>query len=176
MKYLLFSLMMYVSVGLSAQKYSTQRGSIEFTSDAPLELITAKSTSLKGVLDVEQKSFAFKMSIRSFKGFNSPLQQTHFYENYMETDLYPHAIFQGKIIESLNLSTAQTYRAKGELEIHGVSVERIIEVKLYQEGDSIRFESEFMVPLADHEIELPRIVYQKIAEEIYVEVKGELSQ
>jgi hypothetical protein len=31
-----------------------------------------------------------------------------------------------------------------------------------------------LVPLEDHEIDLPRIVYQKIAEEIKVEVSGKL--
>ena len=65
---------------------------------------------------------------RSFKGFNSPVQQEHFYENYIEDDKFPRSSFQGKIIEKIdaNLTGDFNVRAKGILDIHGVKQERII--------------------------------------------------
>jgi hypothetical protein len=53
--------------------------------------------------------------MRSFQGFNSPLQKEHFNENYVESDKFPEASFKGKIIEDQDLTVDGTYelRAKG---------------------------------------------------------------
>lgn len=163
-----------LSLQAHSQLYSTINGNVHFVSDAPLELIEASSTQMQGILDVGKKTFAFKMYIKSFSGFNNPLQQIHFYENYMEANDYPNAIFKGKILEPINKNEG-TYRAKGTLEVHGQSVERIIEVTLDVTDNSVTFTSTFSVPLVDHDIKLPRIVYQKIAEEIIVTVNGTMA-
>ena len=171
-KMLVFIFLLYC-LQSSAQLFSTIDGSVHFISDAPLEIIEANSMQLQGVLDLDKKSFAFKIYIKSFEGFNSPLQQVHFYENYMEVKDYPEAVFKGKILESLHEGKGK-YRAKGILMIHGESVERIINLELDITENTIFFTTFFLVPLEDHEIDLPRIVYQKIAEEIKVEVSGKL--
>lgn len=168
---ILFSLVSWFQ--LTSQFYSTVEGKVHFISNAPLEVIEANSNKLQGLIDVENKSFAFKIYIKSFQGFNSALQKVHFYENYMEVKEYPIAIFKGKILEPLKNGTGK-YRAKGILNIHGQSVERIIDLELDVSLDSIIFNTEFLVPLEDHDIDLPRIVYQKIAEEIMVTVNGSL--
>ena len=157
--------------------FSTQTGTISFTSEAPLEIISAASKKMEGVIDATALSFAFAVSIRTFEGFNNGLQQQHFYENYLETDKYPTATYSGKIIEHVDLSKPGTYqvRAKGQLNIHGRSKERILKVELISTGSEIKVSSEFLVPLVDHQIEVPRIVNQKIAQEIVVEVHGTLS-
>jgi hypothetical protein len=171
-KMLVFIFLLYC-LQSSAQLFSTIDGSVHFISDAPLEIIEANSMQLQGLLDLDKKSFAFKIYIKSFEGFNSPLQQVHFYENYMEVKDYPEAVFKGKILESLHEGKGK-YRAKGILMIHGESVERIINLELDITENTIFFTTFFLVPLEDHEIDLPRIVYQKIAEEIKVEVSGKL--
>ncbi|HEY3384967.1 MAG TPA: YceI family protein, partial [Saprospiraceae bacterium] len=114
--------------------------------------------------------------IRTFEGFNNGLQQQHFYENYMETDKYEDATFYGKIIEQVPLSQPGTYqvRAKGQLKIHGISKERILKAEVISTGSSLKLNATFMVPLADHQIEVPRIVNQKIAQEIEVTVQATL--
>src|SRR5258706_14622796 len=68
--------------------YQTINGKISFKSEAPLELIRASSDQLIGLLDNDKKNFSFKINIRSFQGFNSPLQKEHFNENYLESDKY----------------------------------------------------------------------------------------
>ena len=162
---------------IAQQIYMTKTGNINFVSDAPLEVIKAASTELQGALDLENKSFAFVIDNKSFKGFNSPLQQEHFYENYMEVTEYPTSTFKGKIIENIDpgFSSEQVVRAKGILTIHGVEQERIIKGTISRSGDKIIIKAEFTVPLEDHNIKIPKVVYQKIAEIIEVTIVAELS-
>ena len=155
--------------------FSLSRGNVTFHSNAPLELIRASSDKLKGLMDVDKKTFAFRIPVSSFQGFNSPLQQVHFNENYMESDRYPDISFAGKIIEDYDLSQAGTYdiRAKGIMSIHGVDQERIIKAELVVRNGSIATQSKFTVLLADHNIKIPKVVEEKLASEIMVEVKAE---
>ncbi len=175
----LFSILFFCGFALVIAKsqnsiYKTNTGVINFKSDAPLEVITATSRKMEGIIDADDLTFAFSLQVRSFEGFNNGLQQQHFYENYLETDKYPTATFSGKIIEHVNLTTPGTYtvRAKGQLTIHGRTKERIIKVEIISTGSELKAKASFFVPLVDHQIEVPRIVNQKIAQEIAVQVHG----
>ena len=157
--------------------YQTETGSVEFRSEAPLELIRASSETLRGVLDLEKRQFAFSVGMNSFEGFNSPLQQEHFRENYLETGLYPVATFTGKIIDEVPFDRPGSYpvRTKGNFTVHGVVQERIIKGILVVEENSISIRSEFEVRLVDHDIRVPKIVRQKIAESIRVSLNCQLT-
>jgi hypothetical protein len=156
----------------SKELYRTENGTVSFVSDAPLELISAQSNELKGLLDPEKGTFAFQLATQTLTGFNSPLQQEHFYENYIETEKYPNASFTGKIIEKVDFGNQgkQEIRAKGILDIHGVKKERIVKVNLEIEKDRFTAQSTFIVNLDDHNITIPKLVYQKIAEEVRVNI------
>ena len=156
--------------------FTVNTGSILFRSDAPMELIKASSNQLKGVFNAEKKQFAFAVNIYSFKGFNGPLQQEHFNENYLESDKYPHATFEGKIIEDIDFHNDGVYnvRAKGNLFIHGVIQERIIKCELNIKNGTISVKSNFTILLAEHNITIPKVVHEKLASEIKVEVKADL--
>lgn len=171
--------MLAVTIFCSGQApiYKTTNGYISFKSDAPLEVITASSSKLEGALGNEDLVFYFIVPILSFNGFNNGLQRQHFYENYLEASKYPDASFSGRIIEFIDLTKPGMYqvRAKGQLTIHGRSKERIIKVELISNGKEINAKAQFMVPLTDHQIEVPKIVNQKIAEEIFVSIKATLS-
>ena len=151
--------------------YNVTNGSISFRSNALLELIKANSNELKGVVDVTKKQFAFKVRIASFTGFNSPLQKEHFNENYMESNTFPYADFEGKIIEDIDLEREGTYnvRAKGNLAIHGISQERIIKSELVVKNKI--FKSEDVIKM---NVTIPKVVHEKLASEIYIEVKATL--
>ncbi|MBK8195807.1 MAG: YceI family protein [Lewinellaceae bacterium] len=96
----------------------------------------------------------------------------------MESKSYPKASFTGKIIEDVDFQKNGTYsiRAKGKLTIHGMEQERIIKGEMEIDGDKIHVQSSFTVPLSDHNITIPKIVYQKIAEVIEVTVDAELQK
>jgi len=159
-----------------AQIYTCKNGTTNFTSEAPLELIKAQSNKTTGVIDCASKNVAFSVLIDSFDGFNSGLQKEHFQENYMETTKFAAATFKGKIIEDLDFSKngSVTVRAKGNFSIHGVDKEKIIKVKITIKDKEILVDTSFEVPLEDHNIKIPKVVNQKIASVILVEVKATL--
>ncbi len=169
---LLFAALLISAISPFGQSelWKGNKGTISFTSDAPLELIEAESKQLTGVIKPSENTFAFLILTKSFKGFNSPLQQEHFHENYMESDKYPKASFSGKFIENIaELKEGRhEVRAKGMLNIHGVEVERILKCTLEVDKGKVTVTSEFKVPLEDHKISIPQVVHQKIAEEILV--------
>lgn len=162
---------------MMAQVYVTQEGEVSFVSDAPLELIQASSTQLYGAIDANQQNFAFSLRINSLQGFNSVLQQEHFNEKFLESEQFPKATFQGKLIEEIDFSQPGVYtvRAKGRFEVHGVSQERIIRASLTIRPQSIEIYAQFPVLVIDHQITIPQVVFQNIAEEITVTVKANLA-
>lgn len=157
--------------------FSCNNGVVSFVSDAPLETIRASSHELKGAVDVTNRTFLFTLDVNTFHGFNSGLQREHFSENYLETSLYPKVSFKGKFVENIDFTANGNYeiRAKGMLEVHGVQQERIIRGKLNVQGDLLTIDSKFTVLLEDHNIRIPRVVYQKISPEILVTLHAEMN-
>jgi hypothetical protein len=158
----------------SQKRLTSEKGVVSFVSNAELEVIKASSEKVVGLLDPATNRFAFSISIESFQGFNTGLQRAHFNENYMESTKFPNATFTGKIIEQVDLTVHGTYevRAKGDLTIHGETQSRIIKAKLVITKEGAQVETQFIVPLTDHNIQIPKIVSQKIASEILVEYKS----
>jgi hypothetical protein len=171
----LFFLLSVLNLSTVAQVWKCPKGKIEFNSNAPLELINAKSTELRGVIDPANGNFAFSVRNTSFRGFNSALQEEHFHESYMESHRYEVSGFVGRIIEKVDFTKNGTYiiRAKGKLNIHGVERERIIQSTLQIVGNKMMVKSSFSVPVVEHNISIPKLVYQKIAEEIAVIINAD---
>ncbi len=166
-----------LSWGQTNSIYIINKGTVRFYSEAKQELISASSDQIKGAIDMSKKSFLFKIGIASFIGFNNPLQREHFNENYMETDRYPEATYSGKIIEDVDVSKNGEYdvRSKGKLKIHGIERERIIKAHITCKNGMIKIECNFIVPLAEHDIKIPRIVMDKLAPDINVTVTAILA-
>jgi hypothetical protein len=174
---ILLLLFFFAWQGSAQNKFSIRKSEMSFTSNAELELITAVTEKVQGLIDPASSQFAFSVDVTSFEGFNSRLQREHFNEKYMESDRFPKARFSGKIIEPIDFSSDGSYevRAKGELEIHGQKQTRIIKSKVTIDRGILTIESRFLVPLSDHNISIPAIVSQKIATEIEVEFKATMA-
>lgn len=179
--FLIAPILLFFNVGSfkwlrSDDTFRCESGKISFKSEATLELIQARSNKLRGMIDPSNNTFAWSVESRSFEGFNSPLQREHFNENYMESGKYPRVSFTGKIIEKIDFQKDGKYtvRAKGKLTAHGVEQERIIRSELEVEGNKLHVRSQFTVPLSDHNISIPQIVHQKIAEEVSLSVDAVL--
>jgi len=171
-----FNIILIVSNAQSV--FTAAKSSIKFTSDAPLELIEAQSSQLQGAIKTSDRSFLFRVPMNTFEGFNSALQKTHFNDNYLETSKYASTQFEGKIIEEVDFNALGTYdvRGKGKFTCHGVEQERIIKCKMVITQNSIKITSNFTVLLDDHNIKIPSVVNQKIAEEIVVILDIELKK
>jgi len=158
-----------------AQIYMLESSNVRFFSDALIEDITATTTSAQGLVNVADKTFSFRVPIKTFE-FAKDLMKEHFNENYMESEKYPYGTFKGSVVGNFDFTKNGVYEvtAEGILSIHGVEQKRSLPSKLFVEGKVVRLESVFMVKLVDHDIEIPQIVFQNIAEEIEVTIKSDL--
>ena len=123
MKYLLLLLVFtgYLTVNAQQKIYQTKSGKITFYSAALLENIEAVNTQVDSKLS-SNGQMVFMIAIKGFRFENATMQE-HFNENYMESDKYSKAIFQGKIsnIVEVNFEKDGSYKTTvtGVLEIHG---------------------------------------------------------
>jgi polyisoprenoid-binding protein YceI len=164
-----------VSAQNTAAIYVVKKSIVSFHSNTLTELIKASSNELKGVIDVKKRELAFAINIKTFEGFNNPLQKEHFNENYMESNRLATASFTGHIIEEDDFTKDGIYnvRAKGKLKIHGIEQERILQGDLIVKNSVIKLTCNFTVLLSEHDIKIPRIVHEKLASEIKLEMYAE---
>lgn len=160
---------------VAAQRYSLEDSKVHFFSSAPMEDIEANNKDCKGIIDTQTNAFSFRIPIKSFV-FPSSLMQQHFNENYMDSKKYPNATFKGKIEGKYDLKTDGTYdvMAVGDLEIHGKTQARKIPSQIIVKDGKASLKSTFEVSLKDHDIEVPSIMFQKIAETIKVDMNSDL--
>lgn len=152
-----------------AQVLSTTKGEITFFSNAPLEDISAKNVRVISMLNIANKELMVRVPINQFE-FPNKLMQEHFNENYLESEKYPYGTFKGKIVEDIDFSKPGTYDATavGVLNIHGVDQKRTLTGKIIVTEEGVQLNTKFLVALADHKIDIPKLVFKKIAEKIAV--------
>jgi hypothetical protein len=175
MKYIIIILLAWTSIGNQAGQdlYVSKNAKISLFSSAPIEDISASTSTGVSVFNASANELAFSVAIRSFQ-FPKELMQEHFNSDYMESDKYPRATFKGKIQEHIDISKDGTYpvTVTGDLTVHGVTQNRSILGKLIISGGTISMTSEFMVKCADHNIKIPSIVFHNIAESIKMNVSA----
>jgi hypothetical protein len=169
-KTLLISL--FFAVNTEAQNYICRDGETSFFSETPLENIAALNKTVTSVLNTATNEIAVKMVMTEFK-FKNHLMEEHFNENYMESSKFPNGIFKGKINETIDWKKNGTFdvSANGMLIMHGVSKERLLKGKVSIKDEEITLLCGFNIPLADHKIDVPKLVMVKIAENIAVNNK-----
>ncbi len=172
--YLSVCLLVMIASSLAGQIYFTRNGEITFSSDAPLEKITAHNHSVNSVVNLETGQIEFAVLIKAFQ-FKKALMQQHFNENYLESDKYPKATFKGTITEFkqdlLENGTAVPVELSGTMTIHGISNPIETTGTLRAEEGTIFGEAEFELTVDDYDIKIPKIVSKKIAEVVLVSVK-----
>ncbi|MGY6561518.1 MAG: YceI family protein [Luteibaculaceae bacterium] len=173
LKVALVVFVLFSATNLNAQKYITRNGVAKFESIAKIdEDVRAFSNTVSCALDKQTGDIAIQILIKSFQ-FKKALMQEHFNENYMESDKYPRASFTGKIVnfEQLDLTKPATHpiTCKGELTMRGITKPYTEEGRLVVNKDgSLTLTTDFKIPCADFNIEIPKVVSEKIAEKIDV--------
>ncbi|MBN1337904.1 MAG: YceI family protein [Bacteroidales bacterium] len=161
------------------QKYITKNGYIRFFSETPVESIEAHNRQVNSALDSETGDFVFKVLMKSFE-FEKALMQEHFNENYVESDKFPNATFQGKISDIGNIgfsaNGSHEVTVSGDLTIHGVMRNITEKGTLIVEDGVVTAKSVFMVKPADYDIRIPKTVINNIASEIEVTVDVKLEK
>src|SRR5262249_41958289 len=138
-----------------AQKYSTTTGKINFFSSASKEDISADNNQVTAALNAANGELGFIVLIQSFE-FENALMQTHFNENYMESDDYPKATFTGTIDDNsvVNYAVDGSYSVTvtGTLTMHGVSKSVTASGIITIKGSQATAKCGFSVTLADYGI------------------------
>lgn len=163
-----------VSIQVKAQdKIFTKTGHATFYSHALLEDIKADNNQVVAIIDTKTGEFKILMLMQSFM-FKKALMQEHFNENYVESDKFPKAIFKGKIDDVANLNNSGIITFKGLLTIHGVTNETTVIANSVIKGDKVLLTGDFMLKIADYDIEIPSLVKGKIAKELKISFDFEL--
>lgn len=172
MKNTLLLALLFVGFQSKAQLFMTTTGEVSFFSKTPMEDIDAVNKTVSSIINTATNEVAVQIRITNFV-FPNKLMQEHFNENYLESEKFPSATFKGKIKETIDLTVAGTYpiTASGTATIHGVT--RPIELKgtIISTGTSLALTCAFEVKLVDYKVDIPKIVFAKIAEVIKVSSK-----
>ena len=176
MKHFLCSLLAASTFMLQAQQFITRTGEVHFFSETPIENIEAINDQMSGLIDASNGGFAFQVQMRAFH-FEKALMEEHFNENYVESEKYPKATFQGTIQGWDNAwkdGEPHDVVATGAFDFHGVKQNRDIAGTLTWNGQGWDLETRFPVALADHKIEVPSVVKDNIAPVIDVDMRAKL--
>ncbi|MDA3823713.1 MAG: YceI family protein [Bacteroidales bacterium] len=104
--------------------------------------------------------------------FEKKLMQEHFNENYVESELYPKASFKGFITnnDNVNYSKKGVYQVNvaGDMTIHGVTNKVSSEGTLEVTASGLTAKTKFLLNPEVYEIEIPKIVREKIANNLEI--------
>ncbi len=161
----------------SQEKYLTKSGSITFEASVPsFEEVKAKNSSVSAILNTKTGEFASLALLKGFR-FKVALMEEHFNENYVESDTYPKAIFKGNIqnftIDALT-EEKKEYELQGTLTLHGKTQPITTLITLQLVDGSILLKTNFNVKPKDFDIEVPKIVRKKVAEDVVITIDFEL--
>lgn len=156
-------------------RYFTRQGNISFFSEAPLENIEAHNTQVSSFINFDTGELVFSVPMKGFT-FRKSLMQTHFNENFVESDKYPRGTFKGMIadIKKVNLQQDGLYgvQVSGQLTIHGVTQSIAADGTLEVKEGRVVGRSIFTVTPEQFDIEIPRLVRANIAKTIRIQVNA----
>ncbi|MCK7590104.1 YceI family protein [Subsaxibacter sp. CAU 1640] len=179
MKYLFIVFLLISFSGLSQEKYLTKTGTVNFGASVPsFEEVAAQNNSVTAIINVKTGEFAALALVKAFR-FKNALMEEHFNENYAESEKFPKATFRGTIEKfSLeNLTSSKTaFKLNGELTFHGVTKKLDdCTVSISKTDKGLVMEGSFEALASDYGIEIPKIVSNKIAQDIVVSFRFELT-
>jgi hypothetical protein len=170
-KMLLLTILLSVRFVNAQDIYTSKDNKVSFYSYTPVENIEAISKNGVSALNAKTGQVYFKIDNTSFE-FKAKLMEEHFNENYMESHKYPVSEFKGRVIEPIDIKKLGEYKVtiEGKLTMHGVTKEYKIPATLVIQQGKVAALITFKIKLVDHQIEVPNIVFSKIAEEIEIKV------
>lgn len=159
-----------------AQAYNTKNGYVEFLSTTTLESFTGTSRKLQGLLDLASGKVDFYVDLNTVTT-GIKLRDEHMRETYLETRKYPFAEFTG-VLRNFNSARKDTQQVQvvGKFTIHGVTKERVINGRMFVSGNTAYVDAAWEVNLKDHNIEIPKLMFLKLAEVQKVRIKAVLKK
>ncbi|MEO9513572.1 MAG: YceI family protein [Flavobacteriaceae bacterium] len=164
-----------ISYGQQAnqEKVIARQGQVSFFSYTSVENIKAENNQVLSIIDLATNEIAVSMLMNAFI-FEKALMREHFNESYIESDLYPKATFEGKILDfDPSLEVEQTKIIKGTFSMHGVVKELEIKAKIEQVLQGYILSGTFETLVEDYNINIPPLLSGNIAKTIAVDFRFE---
>lgn len=158
------------------QKYFTKTGTLNFEASVPaFEPVKASNSTTTAILDVSTGKLAVLALVKGFR-FKNALMEEHFNENYIESDTYPKATFNGAITNFSidSIGNEKEFNATGDLTVHGKTQNVDVTVTIAKDGDNYILKTQFSVAPGDFGIKIPGVVKEKISDQINIEGNFEL--
>lgn len=166
------ALVMMGHINAYSQLYTTRTGFTGFYSKTAMEDIKAENNQVFAVIDAGKKNVAFALLLKGFV-FTKELMQEHFNENYVESDKYPKATFNGAYTGDVTPGKDGVYKVmvKGNLSLHNTTKSIETPATLEVKGGKLLGEATFKLRPEDFNITIPSLVRDKIDKEMMVKVK-----
>jgi polyisoprenoid-binding protein YceI len=175
---------MVVAARAEVQSFTVAPGKgqeVVFESKAPMESFEGRTDQASGTIAADLANLAAGCEVRLAVDLASlktgiGMRDTHMRERHLETDKHPQAVFTGsKVVSATPTALAPGGTARvtvaGTFALHGVSREVELPVDLAQAADgTLSVRAEFMVLLTDHQIDRPKVLMLKLADEQKVRV------
>ena len=179
-----FGLLVCSSTGSVAQEFHVDRDAdndVRFTSQAPIEEVVGVTDRIDGYVllngprlvegsATEGTQLYLEVDLASLDT-GLGLRNRHMRENYLEVEEFPYATYEATI-ERVEVISAGVFRitAQGVLNIHGVEREVQAPCDVSARQDGYRARCTFNVRLSDFEIEIPKLMFLKLADEIRLDL------
>lgn len=164
----------------SAQKKTTTSAVISFDASTALdELPKAENKTVVAALDPVKNTVQFEAAIKNFS-FTNPKMQEHFNQkNWMNSDEFPKASFQGVITnpQLVNFKKDGTYSVtvEGDLTIRGKTKKITTPATITVAGSSVKASAAFTILLSDFDIDGPPVGAGKVSREPKITVSAEFN-
>ena len=169
--FFLFCISVY-STELKEENFSIAETKILFTSETSEETIKGIGKIAKGNISMKEKTFQVEIDLSDWKT-NNKLQTNHMHDNYLETEKFQTAYYSGKIISYSN--TTGEAELVGTLKLHGIEKKEFVtKGKLLKKDSGYIYSSEFTINLKDFKIDVPKLLFLKISENITVKTSFNL--
>lgn len=154
---------------------------IVFESSAPMESFTGRTDQVTGWVEADLGNLAGKIDLQvvvDLASFDTGIgkRNQHMRDNHLETDRFPSAVFRGgAVVQSQPASLVPGQLAvltlQGTLDLHGVRRDRQCDLTVTLTGEGhLRVQGEFPVLLSEHDIERPKFLVLKLADEQKVRI------
>lgn len=157
-----------------AQQFKTETGKIEFVSRASIETFSGTSNTLTGLIDIGNGAVDFYIDLNTITT-GIKLRDEHMRETYLETEKYPFAEFTGTM-NGFNIAVTDTQNVivTGNFTIHGISKPRTIRGRVHYSPESLYIDAAWDVLLSDHAIDIPKVLFLKLADNQQVTIQATL--
>lgn len=151
---------------LDAQLIQFDHGKVEFHTSSIMSDIEAVSDEITASVDLESGLVDIRIPISSFE-FEYDMMKDHFNEDYLESDVYPDATFEGKVNQALgDIESALEVDVTGDLIIHGVKKKISVTATISEKDGFTRVKCVFPIVFKDFNVDEPSILSKSVAKDV----------